>query len=255
MIYNICSEKKEPFCCEHFPNLSRENFRQYIRKYRDIIEIVIPGRPCFYKLKGLKVENFRETVTDWDMGGTMLAMLQSLKDQNASIHDIKIKIDVDLQSSLKDLGYEKNPNNKGIILQFPKLEKNLILKGIVYPHCVQIDIGCSFRPFVYDLAGILNLAALLGQIRLYLRIISNHKSEITPISSWILTHFHFGKDGTLEWSGKSFNITFEEAFHGMVRFYSKKYPNGETRPRFEQIITPKISLEQELNRMASSLNF
>lgn len=249
--YQINTEKEEPFCCLHFPNLSRNNFRQFIHKFKNIIEVEIKSNPCFYKLKGLDISHFKNFVTDKDKGAVMLSMLENLKDQDPCIHDLKFLIDTDIHHYLKN--YPVNQNNNGIKILIPSFDKNIQIKAMVYPKKLQLEIGCSYKPFVYDLSGSLNLCSVLGQILFYLRVISHSDAKISPIHSWIITHYHFGKDSSETWSGKSFHLTYEEAFHGLVRFYSKKYPDGKVVPRFENIVTPKISLEQELLRMIEPL--
>ena len=42
-----------PFSCEDYLNLSKVNYRQYIRKLRPVLEKVRNSRPAFYKIKGV----------------------------------------------------------------------------------------------------------------------------------------------------------------------------------------------------------
>jgi len=70
--------------------------------------------------------------------------------------------------------------------------------------------------------------------------------SIPHVSKWIITHHHFGKDGTITLSSQNFHYTFEEFSAGMIRFYSKDFPDGSVKARVEQIITPRRSLQEEL---------
>ncbi|MGY5148643.1 MAG: hypothetical protein ACW9W3_01100 [Candidatus Nitrosopumilus sp. bin_68KS] len=182
----------------------------------------------------------------------MISLLEDVKSQPAAIHDLKFTFETNLHEQLKKMGYAEDSTNKGIKIDFPSFDSNIVVKGFVYRTKIQLDLGCSYKPFVYDLSGTLNLCSILGQIQLYLRLISHHDTRIPSISSWIITHYHFAKDGSQTYSGKSFHITFDDAFHGMSRFYSKRYPDGKTLSRFENIITPKIRLEQEITKMLNS---
>ena len=132
------------------------------------------------------------------MGAPMLYMLENLQKQEPAIHDLKFSFDTDIHKYLKEM-YAVNPKNNGIKLPIPSLDEQLILKVMVYPKKLQLDIGCSYKPFVYDLSGTLNLCCILGQILYYLRMISSHDAQIPSISSWIITHYHFGKDGSEVW--------------------------------------------------------
>lgn len=182
----------------------------------------------------------------------MLSILENLKEQPPAIHDLKFSIDADIHQYLKEY-YPVNPNNMGIKLEIPSYDENILIKTMVYLKKIQLDIGCSYNPFVYDLSGVIKLCSILGQIQMFLHLISPSTAFFSDVSSWIITHYHFGKDGSETYSGKSFHLTSDEVFNGMIRFYSKKYPDDKVVPRFEGIFTPKIRLEQELLRMTESL--
>ena len=157
--YQINIEKREPFCCTHFKNLTRNNFRQFIHKFKDIIEVEIKSNPCFYKLKGLNVSSLRNFVTDEAKGVIMLSLLENLKEQQPAIHDLKFSIESNIHQYLKE-NYPVNQNNNGIKLQVPSFDKNILIKAMIYPKNIQLDIGCSYKPFIYDLSGTLNLCSI-----------------------------------------------------------------------------------------------
>jgi hypothetical protein len=73
------------------------------------------------------------------------------------------------------------------------------------------------------------------------------------VQKWICTHYHFGKDGLKSLSGQSFHFAFEEVSCGMIRFYSKRMPDGTVIPRLEQIQTPHRNIGDEMkNAMLAS---
>jgi hypothetical protein len=229
--------------------LTNGNFRQYILKYKSFIEIVIHGRPTYYKLKGITLPGDSKRLTQKVTGDGMMEILYSLREQPPSIHDLKLKFHSNLHGVLLDMGHTQHPSNHGILLKIPQLDYNITSKVLVYPNTVQIDIGCTFRPFVYGISGVTNLAFVLGRIYQCIFFMAGNAANIPDILQWIITHYHFGKDGTETISGQMFHRTFEDTASGLVRFYSKLMKNGDIIPRVEKICTPGVTLDQEINKM------
>ena len=71
---------------------------------------------------------------------------------------------------------------------------------------------------------------------------------LPTVNNWIITHWHFGKDGTTAYNGQNFHYTIEDVNTGLIRFYSKLMKSGERIPRLEQIQTPQNSLADEMKR-------
>jgi hypothetical protein len=179
----------------------------------------------------------------------MINILSKLRNQPPTIHDLKLKFHSDLHEVLSAFGHKSNPANNGIVLKLPSLDNNITCKVMVYPKTVQIDIGCTFRPFVNDLSGVVHLTFVLGRIYQCIFLMGGNSADIPQASLWIITHYHFGKDGSETYSGQTFHRTYEDVASGLVRFYSKTMNDGRIVPRIEQICTPNISLNQEIERM------
>lgn len=243
------TKDKNPFCCEDFPQLTRNNFRQYIRKNKVLIEIVISSRPCFYKLRGIELPGGKK-ITDGvmgDCGEKFAVLLQTLREQPASIHDIKIKINFPLHEKLRERDYKTNPKNNGIFMKIPNYDQNIIAKASVYPETIQLDLGCSITPIIYNLSGIIHLTFFLGKIWTYFFTISG--CGLPDVLEWIITHYHFGKDGKESKSGQTCHFTYEEVSSGLIRFYNKLLKNGSFRSRIEQIQTPHSTLDEEMEKI------
>src|SRR6185437_1146051 len=102
---------------------------------------------------------------DEDMGVNMLKFFSSLEEAIPSIHDVKIKFTSDLHYHLVHLDFPTNKNNNGIKIEIPTEDKNIIIKALVYPKTVQVDIGCTFRPFSCDIDGATRLYLIGSKIR------------------------------------------------------------------------------------------
>lgn len=241
---NFCRIQQRPFCFKDF-NYTQVNFRQKIHLLREYIIPVIKGRPTFYKVKGIDFPLESNSVTLNPMRAIKLeTILRDCKDQPPMIHDIRFKIESNLHEKLLNKGLTPNKQNNSIILNnITSPDASLNFKILVYPTHIQLIIGCSLNPIIYDSPGIQNLIFNLGQFISTLKLFVNDTFSIQPISKWIVTHSHCNKDGSLELSGQSFHCSFTDYSGVLYRIYSKKFPYG-TRARVEKVDTQKISLEQ-----------
>lgn len=250
--YLINVKEQRAFSYGDFKQLSHVNFRKIIHGLKDQIQVHIKSRPCFYKIKGVVLPGDSHIVTNKVMGVEALEMLQKLREQPPKVHDLKIKFDSDLHIHLVSKGASVNPQNHSIKVGVPSFDQNITMKLLVYPKTVQLDIGCTFKPFLYDLSGIFELNALLGRICAHIDYLTDGQARYPAITKWIITHYHFGKDGSEQYNGQLFHKTYEEFSSGLVRIYSKVMPGGERILRAEQIVTPHVTLNQEIDRIIQS---
>ena len=182
---------------------------------------------------------------------SLIEFIEKLKDAQSEIHDLKIMFESDLHRCLVKKGHKVNQYNKSIQMEISTSEENLTVKALVYPHKVQVDIGCSCEPFTCDANGVLRLTSLLNRISLVLMKSSAYKAKIPDIKDWIVTHRHYGKDGNLEYSGESFHIAYQDMVGEFIRVYTKLMPDGRVILRKETIETAKNTVDQEIQKMKS----
>lgn len=244
----INKEEQRPWCYVDFPNLSRGNFRQYILKVKPFIEVVIPGKPTFYKIKGISLPGDSRRITLNPMGGEQFfTILDSLKFKDSCIHDITIKINNSvLHRKLLLSGKAPDKTNDSFLLPPPKIDNNITTKILVYSETILLHLGCTYRPLIYDSATIWHLHEYLSKISYWLHVVL--EVLLPPVHEWICTHYHFGKDGSQKLSGQSFNFEFNEVTNGLIRFYSKKMLDGTIIPRLEAAITPNRNIEDEMKK-------
>ena len=248
--YDINVNRHDAFCVDDYPNLSRVNFRRIIRKLGDNIERVGNSRPQFYKLRGIKLPGDSRKVTLEPMRVQeehFVKLLTTLKEQPAKIHAIKIRIDnSELHKKLLQKGCSKNKRNHSIKINFEGIDNNITTKILIYPDTIQVDIGCTYKPIIHNPETVWYLHEHLSKVSYHLTGLSG---VILPtVDNWIITHWHFNKDGTEVYNGQSFHYTIKDVNTGLIRFYSKLMENGERIPRVEQIQTPQISIRDELKR-------
>ncbi len=241
-------EKHVTFCCLDFPRMSRANFRQMLYRLRDLIELDCRSNPCFYKIKGFVLFSGRPNVTDRPTGDSMFTILRKLREQPPKIHDIKLKFNANLYCFFHKYGAKENPHNHCIIQRI-FIVHDVTFKLLIYPSTVQLDISCTAKPFVYDISSVERLSFLLGRLYQQLLIMTRGEAEMPPFETWIVTHYHFGMDGTETYSGQAFHRTYEDVAIGLIRFYTKEMNDDRLIPRLECVQTPRVSLEKEFDKM------
>lgn len=239
-------KQKKSFCFSDFPYMKKGTFRQKLHRIRQFIEVTAVGNPSFYKVKGILLLGDSHKVTLRPMGVSpkLIEILESLKEQPPKIHDIKIKVDEKIHYHLVKKGCTVNTRNHCIrINNIPVSDNNLNVKALVYPKLIQIDIACSYKPLVYDYDSLLQLHQYLTEISIYLTSLSGVK--LKPVKDWIITHYHFNKDGSYEVNGRDFHLRLGEVSIALVRFYTKSI-EGRRIARLEQLRSPQRTLLEEM---------
>ena len=251
-ILYINQNERRPISCIDFSDLTRTNYRKLIQKSKKYLELVSNGRPKFWKIKGIELAGDSHKIT---FRGTGVApefdhLLESLRDQPPMIHDIHLKFESDLHSKLVYMRYSVNPNNHAIEnIRYTSLDNDINTKILVYPKTTQIVIGCTYKPIVYDISGIHSLFSHISQIQYYLSQLVKYEITIPEAKTWMVTRYDFNKDGSTSVCRDSFCYQFEDVSTGLIRFYLKTMPNGETIPRLEQIRIPNKSVSQILEEI------
>jgi len=245
--------QRTAFSYKQFPQLSHDNFRRIIHNLGDKVERYGKGRPQFYKLTGIKLPGDSHRIT---LGGTgvqndYIKLLESLKDQPPKIHDIKIKvINSEVHEMLVQKGCSVDSRNHSIKVNYESIDNNITTKILVYPNTIQIDIGCTYNPLVYNTQTFWFLHEHLAKISYHLTGICG--AILPPVNEWIITHYHYGKDGTQSYNGQTFQRTIEDVGNGLIRFYSKLMKDGKTIVRLEQAQSPQCSIEEKMEELIES---
>lgn len=248
----INQTERKAFCCEDFRHISKSNYRQYIHKLRPYLEVVSNSHPTLYKFKGIELSGDSHRITQKPTGDMpeFEHLLASLRDQPPMIHDIHLKFKSDLHSKLVSLGLSVNPANHAIEnVKYASLDNNTNTKILIYPKTTQIIIGCTHKPIIYDASGVLSLLSHLAQVQLHLSQLTKHEARIPEVKTWIVTRYDFNKDGLMLVGAQPFWYEFGDVATGLIRFYSKKMPKGQTTARLEQIRTPHRTIQQELEEL------
>lgn len=198
------------------------------------------------KIKSKISQQNSKLIQTGGMGADLIKYIQDADAQTAALHDIKIKIESNLHRYLLQRGNAKNNKNHSIQIAIPNDNPYITARALVYPKTIFIDIGCTLKPFNDDILGHKQLASFLNQIHQYLCKSSDHKAIIPEPQYWILTHYHYGKDGQMEYNGEKFHITARDTLGDYIRAYSKHLLDGSVIVRIEKVRTPKITVKSFL---------
>ena len=245
---SICKVEQRLFCFEDF-NLTKANFRQKILELKPYIEKVVDGRPSFYKIKGVDIPGDQHSITLRPTGvdTTQLEkILLNCKNSPPCIHDLRFKIESDLHSKLLQKRITPNKHNNSILITKELIlspDPALDIKLIVYPKHIQLIVGCSTKPIIYNHSSMQDLIFNLGRYIELLRLFVNDLFVIQPISKWITTAYHLNRDGSFELQDSNFHYYFEDVSNLLTRIYSK-HLGGKIKGRVEKTLSTSKPLRE-----------
>jgi len=221
-------------------------FRYYVCKLGDIFEKVIDSRPPFFKLRGIQVQN--QTIKDTlarQVKPDFEKIVYNLKHYPAYIHDIKISTNTaGLYHGLVRSGHIPNKQNRQIIIRdFPIISKFKTVATVSRNGILTLHIGCTYNPLLYSISGFDVLIQYLSQVQFTLQARSGGSSFFVPIHEWIVTYYHFNKDGVIIDSPIHRYSIIDLQNHSQI--YLKKFPNGKTALRWEKKLAPNLPIEKE----------
>ena len=260
LVYSV----ERPFCYKDFLyfKINGETYGMKHTTYRNkISELKKKGKVeldynsvyAFYTLKGNKFGRpMTSDHTVVNQYNPLIFMLQNLPLEKQSIHDIRLKFKVsDIWKilSLRPEFYKNKRSNDIIIPAWHN--RNTIVKIIIHKtDTVSVIVGCSLEPILLDVYGIIRFFTNLTRVEERLKYILKdcnpvnyniHSSPIPEYLSWIVTMWHFGRDGLPGFNGERFHITVKDAQDVLIRLYTKDF-NGKLRLRLERQECPNISL-------------
>jgi hypothetical protein len=198
---------------------------------------------------------------------TTCNIIQELPPNNNSVHDIHLKFQVpdiwnilsssqsssssslspsSSSSSSSSSNYKPDSKSKDIALPVLNVN-NLKIRTIIHrTDTVTVVVACSNAPIVTDTAGIIRLSIALTRVeeRLSRLVDECGKSvaggyESLPIpehSTWIVTMWHFGHDGSNEYTGEKYCSTWRDGKNALIRNYTKRMNSSRSSSTSTTII-------------------
>jgi hypothetical protein len=193
-----------------------------------------------------------------------LSFIDSLPADKHALHDLRLRLEVDnIWTIIATNNSELKPNkaSKDIALD-PIVSHNLSIKVMIHhTETVSVIVGCSLRPVAVDVKGLVRLSNALTRVeeRLLRYVECGPLSLSSPTfipdhDSWTVTMWHFGYDSLNEYTGKEFEVTWEDGENALMRIYTKDLKDGKgIRIRTERQEYPNkrfdVAIEEKLTAL------
>ena len=198
-----------------------------------------------------------------------VSFIDNLPADKHAIHDIRYRFKViDIWSLISANHPELKPNERSKDISLSLMETDNLTIRVVIHHTdmVSVIVGCSLRPVVLDIEGLIPLSIALTRVEERLsrlldvrnQLLLSPKFHLIPEhNSWIVTMWHFGKDSLNEYTGERFEHTWEQGKEALICVYTKDLRDGKgIRIRTERQEYPNKrfdeAIEEKLNALGSS---
>ena len=263
--------EKRPFCFRDFLNfevddkkysMTHGTFRNKISTLmkNGYVQLEYYSGPAFYSLKGVDFTKPRSVMTDNRTAVSSVSSLSSVSfidslpaDKHA-LHDVRYRFKVDNIWNVISTNHPElklNDVSKDIYLD-PIVTHNLTIKVTIHhADTVSVIVTCSLNPIAVDIRGLMRLSNALTRVEeRLLRYIEcaplSLSSSIPDHNSWTVTMWHFGSDSLNEYTGKKFEITWEDGENALMHIYTRDL-NGGTRIRRERQEYPNKRFDEAIN--------
>ena len=149
---------------------------------------------------------------------------------------------------------ELAPNAKSKDISLDPLETHgLTIKTTIHhTDTVSVIVPCFLNPVAVDLKGLVRLSNALTRVEeRLLRYIECAPLSLSSLSipdhdSWTVTMWHFGTDSPNEYTGKKFEVAWEDGENALFQIYTKDL-NGVTKIRRERQEYPNKRFDEAMD--------
>ena len=221
----------------------RNKISQYVRNGYAQLEYY--SGTAFYSLKGFNFAKPKlgmtsnHTVVSSLSSMSSVSFIDSLPADKHALHDIRFRFKVDnIWSVITTNHPELKPNDfsKDIILDPLETHDLTIKTTIHHTDTVSVIVACSLNPVAVDIKGLVRLSNALTRVEERLsrlvdgsnQLLLSPKFHLIPDhNSWIVTMWHFGIDSLIEYTGKEFEVAWEDGENALMRIYTKDLKDGK----------------------------
>ena len=125
------------------------------------------------------------------------------------------------------------------------LQEHLYLRVFLHrTGSVTCYVKCSQHPIEVTPEGLVDFTSILSKVAFLLEEAAESssfvfkRSVVPDVSGWVVTQWHFGKEGKKEISGKSYHVTYRNWSGALIRVYLKKM-GDKFRARKEVVEQPR----------------
>jgi hypothetical protein len=246
MAYIVIHENR-PYCYRDFLrwNDGEKEWRMKHKTFRNkISKLKKDGKAkscynsgcAFYTIEGY---DFGKAGTPYHTGVTIshnhpiYQVIKNLPVDKQCIHNIRLRFTARniYETFSLNTTFPKYDVSGDILLPYWNKNNAIVQVRIHKTDTVSIIVGCSLEPFPLDYNGIIRFFTTLASTEALLVGIMlsiyhgklNQNQSIPDYKKWLITMWHFGSDGLLEYTGEKFSIAVENAQHIVTTIYSKDF--------------------------------
>ena len=199
-------------------------------------------------------------------------MIKDIVFGKKSLHDIHLSFQSKgLWTYLSGIDYYRKRTNpkQAISFGYYPIERYLSIQVLVqHTDTVNVIVGCSKNPIVYDFDGIMRLSDALTRIEERLAAVVNEPSnktfnaeynpseiKIPNKDDWTITLWHIHRDSYEEYSGEKFQCCWKIAKNLFIRIYSKELKLNRNIIRLEIQENPDILFKNLLVEFIRNDNY
>lgn len=221
----INQEEERSFSLKDFPELTPENFRQYIYKLRNYIELDVRAYPNFYKIKGINFVTHHKKYKNLfysALGDNVLPIFENLTPQSLVLNSIKLSFN----SGKKFYNCLNNVNEKFNESEDPILLENITIDDYdirieVFPEITYVDVNNKDKPILHDMVGVIKFTETLGIISGFLHNSVLNIVQIPSVCDWKCVSYRLGRDIQYLYDDPKFHRTWKDMAGGFVKMFCK----------------------------------
>lgn len=227
----ICEEQRSPFSYRDLPELKHgtvRNIFQVLRRY-GLIELYDRSSLAFYWVKGVPRPATSMTRPPVVVPADLQRLLDGIRLGDRCVHDIRLFCQAPgLYDSLRPGTFTLREASRDAALPAVVSEMRSARVTVHRTDSVSTLVGCSPDPVPLSLEGYTELCSLLGAARQEIIRARARKIRVPEISTWLVQHWHYGRDGMSEVGGPRFCTTFSGFGEAILRAYTKRLRGRDT---------------------------
>lgn len=216
-------EKRE-FCYGDFPEMSPENFRQYVMKLKNYLVAAVKSYPMFYQIKGVNlIANNSRKLTGTALGDNMLLLLNKLPTQQIIVKNLqmKVKIEPKLFNLLVNLTTDSVDFPKEILWENMEYDLEILTTVKIMPESIEISLKAKKQPIIYDMYGILKITKILGILEGHIRSGIHNIVDMPSVGDWYCVSYQLGTDGQYGYDKSEDCVLWKDFSGGILRKYAE----------------------------------
>lgn len=223
---HINEVERRGFSVCDYPELKPENFRQYIYKLRNYIELHFHSYPNFYNIKGVDIRTNHKSTKNLfynSLGDNMLTIFENLTTQSLVLTNIKLSFisGRKFYKCLNNINEKFDEQTNPVVWEHVTVGNDYDIRIEVFPKITYVSIKGRNGPILHDVLGVLKLTETLGIISGILYHSTLNIIQIPSICDWKCISYSLGKDARYFYDDPKYHRTWKDMMGGFLKMFCK----------------------------------